>query len=124
MTEMPTPPPAVERISAVIGLDATLALIEEYGGNPIYIPTQPIPDSPLVATIGWEAAEKLCAMWGRDYLKVPVARQWRILVYHSRKMSYAEIVRTVRCSQAQVWWTLSKFEKTARQFDLFEQSPP
>lgn len=117
MIDLPNPSPEVKRISKIIGIPQALALIELYGGTRYYVPATP--NAELVDLIGREAAEKLSQAWKGTYIKVPVARAWRVLVYRQQQMSYAVIARKVGCSENQVWRILNDHEMTSRQLCLF-----
>lgn len=109
----------VARLGAWLGPAATLALVEAYGGTRLYVPEKVDPETDLARVLGAEAHALLSSRWGRDVLKVPVARKWRILVYRGREMSYAAIARKVGCSENMVWRTLSDRGCTNSQLSLF-----
>lgn len=113
------PPPEVMRLAEVIGEPAALALIEEFGGLRTYVPKHPT--ERIVAAIGAEAAAKLAAAWGGEYIPVPLARAWRVMVYRSRGQSYPAIARRVGLSEDGVWRILSRADMTTSQLDLFDR---
>ena len=107
-----------------IGRPATLALIEAFGGTRVYVPVAPNQASPLVRSIGREAALALSARLGgssaTNVLKVPLARDWRILAYREEGLSYREIARRLAITEDTVWRHLQRAEQTARQGSLFD----
>ncbi|MEP9350591.1 helix-turn-helix domain-containing protein [Xanthobacter sp. KR7-225] len=119
----PLPPPTAEvaRLVALIGPEATLALVEARAAARLYVPRTVQEDGELVRIVGREAAEALAAVAAGEYLKVPVARKWRTLVYKAQGRSYAEIAHALQISQNKVWTILSDYELTASQFDLFDR---
>lgn len=120
---LPNPPPEVKRISKLIGLAETLALVEAYGGTRLYIPSSINPEThTLVGVIGLDAALKLAAEYSGNYLSVPVAREWRVVVYRSQKMSYTQIALKVGCCESQVYRILkaNALTQSAFQLNLFE----
>lgn len=119
---LPPAPPALWPLVRRVGEDAALALIEARGGTSVYVPhrlPEPPDEHPLVAALGEALARQLVRDLAGDYLDVPVGRPWLILIYHGRGMSYAEIARSLRCSQDTVWRVLNAAELTGRQGDLF-----
>ena len=119
MTELPPPTDEVRRLVRQIGAEATLRLVEARAAARLYVPRQPDPDGELARIIGLAAAQALSAAAAGDYIKVPVARQWRVLVYHAQGRSYMDIAQRLGCSQNTVWRILNEHEMTRRQLDLF-----
>lgn len=65
-------PPIVQEIADLIGLPATLKLVEAYGGTRLYVPKRFDPDHPIVKLIGHELAALLFARFGgQDQFDVP-----------------------------------------------------
>ncbi|KLN57653.1 Mor transcription activator family protein [Variovorax paradoxus] len=52
-------PPRLQEFVRLIGLSATMLLVERFGGLRIYIPASPTQDHPFAELIGFE---KLCAL--------------------------------------------------------------
>lgn len=102
-----------------MGAEGALALIEWRGGDRLYVPKEFDDESALALTVGMVAAKALIEAYGGEYAKVPQAREWRILVYRRRGLSYAEIARKLTCSQSMIWRVLNTHEQTAKQYDLF-----
>ncbi|MTW19111.1 hypothetical protein GJ689_23205 [Rhodoplanes serenus] len=113
------PPPEVMRLAEVIGEPAALALIEAFPGLRIYVPRSPT--ERIMAAIGAEAAAQLARAYGGEYLKVPAAKQWRVTIYRTRGLSYADIARRVGSTEDGVWRILSRAAMTSPQLDLFDQ---
>lgn len=107
------------RLVRLIGVEATVNLIEAAGGLRFYVPATPTPR--LISIVGETAAKKLSAAHGRNYLHVPLARAWRVLVYQARRMSYPQIARRAGCTESAVWKALSRADRTNPQLDLFER---
>lgn len=121
MIELPPPTPEVTRLVSIIGPEATFALIEARSPARIYVPHTPDPDGELVGIIGLDAALALCKAAAGEYLKVPVAREWRILAYRAQGRSYLNIARALGCSLNTVWRVLNDHYMTAGQLDLFDR---
>lgn len=115
--ELPPPTPEAERLVQIVGAAAAFALIERNGGTRIYVPGKPT--LWLINAIGSAAAEALAEALGGEFLKVPLARTWRVLAYQARGWSYARIARACGCSEDAVWKILSREHKTNPQLDLF-----
>ncbi|MFG1466789.1 sigma factor-like helix-turn-helix DNA-binding protein [Xanthobacter sp. DSM 24535] len=105
---------------ALLGDDATLALIQAHAGTRMYVPQ--LERTHLVALMGEVATDALVKKLGSNYLKVPIAREWRVLAYRAQGRSYAEIARLCGCSEGNVWRILHEHELTASQLDLFERA--
>lgn len=73
---LPTPPAELEHLASRLGAWGLFKLIEAHGGTRLFIAQAPKPESDLVQLLGQDAAGKLAADWGGDYLKVPLARAW------------------------------------------------
>lgn len=59
-------PPRLREFVRLIGLPATLRLIERYGGLRIYIPAHPAPDHPFAGLIGFDKLRALSAEYAVD----------------------------------------------------------
>ncbi|MGJ7527121.1 Mor transcription activator family protein [Variovorax sp. GB1P17] len=59
-------PPRLREFVRLIGLPATLRLIERYGGLRIYIPAHPAPDHPFAGLIGFDKLRALSAEYAID----------------------------------------------------------
>lgn len=114
------PPAELHYLSDLIGPEATLRLIEAFGGTRLYVPKAPNQGSRLAHAIGLDAARALATAWGRDTMLVPIARAWRVRVYRARGDTYAAIARRLGIREDSVWKILRAAEMTARQTDLFE----
>ncbi len=67
-------PQQLRQIAAVVGLQATLLLVRNYGGVRLYVPVNMTPDHILSKLIGFELALKLAAAFGgMDHFDIPRA---------------------------------------------------
>lgn len=117
---LPPPTPEVEGVVKLVGLPGALALVEAHGGTRLYVPRNLNANSELSEMLGMRALASLIDAYGGNYLKIPVARRWRILILRSRGFSYADIARRVKCSENTVCRTLQDHEVTTTQLDLFD----
>ena len=85
----------LEELRALIGDEATLMLVNERGGRPVYVPEHPDEKCELAKIVGLAAATKLGKEFGRETMIVPVARDWRVLVYSAQGKSTAQIAGIV-----------------------------
>jgi len=108
----------VARLGDVVGPQAMLALCEGWGGTRLYVPRQPAPESEICRAIGADALARLAARSGAEYVKVPRAVEWRVLVYRLRRMTYPEIVRACGCTEGTVWRILNRHAMTMTQLSL------
>ncbi len=63
-------PKRTAELVAVIGLEAALILVKEFGGTHLDIPKKAKAQHKLVAFIGFAAFEKLCAYYGGTPLEI------------------------------------------------------
>lgn len=121
MSKLPSPTYEVAHLVALIGAEATLALVERRGGTRFYVSTEAklSPDHELWQVVGEDAARYLARRYGGEQIVVPLARQWRILVYTAREQSAAAVARATGCNERTVHRVLRRHEAAARQLDLF-----
>lgn len=119
MSKLPPPTHEVAHLVALIGPEATLALVERWGGTRLYVPMRADPKSDLWRVVGEDAARYLSERWGREQIEVPGGRQWRILAYRARGMSHADIARATGCTERNVRRTLARAAEFDAQLDLF-----
>lgn len=62
-------------VTPIIGEEATLALMKDYGGIDLRVPATITPDHALTFTIGYENAVKLSKAFGRCVLKPPLGKK-------------------------------------------------
>lgn len=67
-------PPLLQEFVRLIGLPATMLLVQKFGGLRIYIPARPDEAHPLAQLIGLDALTKLSAVYGREsHFQLPKA---------------------------------------------------
>ena len=68
-------PGSLAEIARVIGVPATLKLIERFGGTRLYVPgaKRLTEDHVIARTIGLAAARAVVKIWGEDRLEIPRA---------------------------------------------------
>lgn len=115
------PPPAeLAYLADIIGPAATLRLIEEAGGTRIAIPRTVNQGTRLARMVGLDAARALAGWRGGENVKIPLARHWRIRIYHAEGGSYPAIARKLGITERAVHSNLNAARLTeAAQPDLF-----
>jgi hypothetical protein len=105
-------PALMAEFAEVAGLDAAVKLFSERGGNRVYIPSRCADDHWLVAMIGREATDKVCAHFsagggvelelprGPTGLKAAVIRRLHDMIRHGATST--EITRTLGISRDMV----------------------
>lgn len=82
-----------ERLSPMLldllGPSDFVRLAEKKGGTRLFVPASGWAD--LARLIGDDAARKLAARWGGDYIRVPLAKKLRARHYRAAGASNAEI---------------------------------
>ncbi|TWD54462.1 hypothetical protein FB480_103373 [Agrobacterium vitis] len=76
----------------LLGKDDFFALVEAHAGVRLYVPADPA-KSDLPETIGMNAALRLAREWPSGYIKVPLAREFRIERYVKSGMSNRAIAQ-------------------------------
>jgi len=115
------PPPTLEirRFADLLGHEGLLLFLERFAGQRIYVPRTTTEHSEISKEVGLDIARALSAEYGGQYLKVPVAREWRVLVYKSQGVSYRQMAKRLGCSEDAIWLILSKNQATQSQLSLF-----
>lgn len=107
---MEKPKPIIDRLRELLGDKDCIQLLELTAGTRIFVSK---PDT-LGERFGDRIAEKLYEQFGREYLKVPLARQFRVEYYHSRGCSMAQIARLIGITEGGVDRILSRPRKSSR----------
>ncbi len=69
-------PKVLQEFVRLIGLPATMLLVEKFGGLRIYIPLNPSPDHHFAQLIGLANLQKLSQVYGReDHFELPKAER-------------------------------------------------
>lgn len=63
--------PSMSAIADSVGMDATIALILNFGGSLTYIPAKMMPSNKLATSLGLRAAERLSEDFGGTSLPIP-----------------------------------------------------
>jgi hypothetical protein len=103
------------KLADLIGEDATLRLVEHFGGTRLPIPKGTTGHSQLHELIGQEATRKLTDAYGGTYIKVPLAKFWRAQLYRERGLSYGQIATKLGCSESSVHTFLRDAGKVGQQ---------
>lgn len=115
LSGFPPVPHELHWLSNVIGAEATVALIEAHGGTRLYVPKKP-EGSGLETTLGAKAAAALATQFGGESPRIPVAREWRVRVYHHRGLSYTAIAKKLGLHDGSVHRILKNASLTNAQF--------
>lgn len=105
--------PIIDRLRELLGDEDCIALLEIAAGTRLYISR---PKS-LADRVGEDIAAKLHEKYGREYLKVPLGRQFRAEYYNARGMSNAQIARLIGCTDGGVERMLNKPQTKRRKED-------
>jgi Mor family transcriptional regulator len=106
--------PMLRELETVIGLEATLLLVDQWGGVNLYIPQSVADGHAIVEKIGLDAAEKLAGYFGGDHIAMPKAEEYRRLqrdreIYQKKKAGTPAhvLAREYNLTQRHVWQILS-----------------
>ena len=75
----PDLPHALQEIEALIGFDATMKLVDRWGGVKLYVPSQIGGRHRIARAIGTEAAQRLSNTYGGDRIDMPRAHVYRVV---------------------------------------------
>jgi hypothetical protein len=114
----PPPPPELAELVEVLGPADTMCLIEARGGTVIFVPNKS-DRSKLAEELGEMIAARLSAEFAGCYLKVPLAKSWRIVVLASNGLTHQQIARRIGCHVDTVQRQLSQHRARNAQLDMF-----
>lgn len=107
-------PPSLREIREVIGVAATLRMVEGCGGIRVFIPKRPRPEHRLQRILGEEAFRLLSARYGGETLSVPRAdrivrrlRNLTIAAAYDTGMPVRELARRHQLTERQVYAILA-----------------
>lgn len=103
-------PQVLQDFVRLIGLAATMILVEHFGGRRLYIPANPHPDHQLVKLIGLDNLVKLSRVYGlQDHFDIPKAeralrhlRDQKIRSEYGPK-STSQLAREYNLTERQIW---------------------
>ncbi len=115
----------------IIGYDRLIALLDQWGGRNLYVPTSyPSENHPLIKCVGRKAAEDLSWRYGGDALTVPtktmidrVVRNRNILKDRSQGETILTIARKYKLSQRSVYAILAKAGEPAHENPQYAKRP-
>lgn len=120
-------PGILQDIADLIGLPATLKLVEHYGGGRLYVPKRFDPDHPLVKIVGHANAARLVEAYGgeehfdipRNLASVLAARNARIRDDRAGGMSHRQLALHYQLTERQIRNVLVDEPEDDRQAGLF-----
>lgn len=81
-------PKLLQDFVRLIGLEATMLLVERFGGLRIYIPLHPTPEHHFAQLIGFDNLVKLSGEFGREtHFELPKAQQALLAVRNAKMRS-------------------------------------
>lgn len=119
-------PPRLAELAGIVGLPATLRLVECRGGTKIYVPDRATDGHWLARIIGLAALQKLVSARGRDTLEVDraaaavrAARDREIIARHDAGTSTAALALDCGLTQRQIFSILARNGTPLDQLDMF-----
>lgn len=120
-------PGVLREMVSCIGLQATLRIVEHYGGVRLYVPVEIEADHPIAQMIGLDAARKLAAEYGgQDHFDIPRAaaalravRARQIRADRATGMTHRALARKYHLTERWIRHVLGDEETTAEQAGLF-----
>lgn len=102
-------PKRTAELVELIGFDAAMILVKEFGGTHLNIPKNPKPTHRLVDVIGFIAFEKLCRYYGGGQLEIDLCanllnkqKQRLILNGVAQGKTNAQLAREFRTTERQI----------------------
>ncbi|MFD1342903.1 helix-turn-helix domain-containing protein [Litorisediminicola beolgyonensis] len=102
MTDAPRIPANIAPFVDVLGVDATVGFLLEFGGAELYFPKAPKRRGRVARLVGIEKARQLAAMSERLPARIPLAKPWLAQVLRSQGLPKSEIARRLRVSDVTV----------------------
>lgn len=120
-------PGILQEFAELIGMDATLRIVENYGGVRLHIPKRYYPNHPLAKLIGHANAVKLSEVYGgeehfdiaRCVSAARAARDAFILAERASGATHRELALKHRMTERNIRNILSVEEEDDRQVGLF-----
>ena len=97
---------------SLVGPDATLKIVEKWGGTRHRIPAFKGKPSAIETLVGKVACDALIERFGGTALKIPQACRWRARLYRERGKPYPYIARKLGRSETTVWRWLKEMGMT------------
>jgi CRP-like cAMP-binding protein len=97
-----TDAPLIAQVRAVLSEAEFVRLAEALGGSRVYVPRRLTDEHDLVAAIGRDAAERISAAIGTEWLVVPLAKRERALYWQAQNLKDHEIARKLGMTRSGV----------------------
>lgn len=95
-------PSLEEQIRGLIGDHLAFQFFNAFAGRRLYISTERNLATKIAAVIGDDAAAVLAEVWWRDFLRVPLAREFRYEMYRQAGLSNGEIATKLGITESAV----------------------
>lgn len=125
MSDAPNPmrgwPASLVSLAELIGMAATLRLVEAYGGDGVYVPQTVDPDKPFVQIAGLTAAEILVQHYGGERLEIANlagVRHKKPFIAEA-KGTVAEVAKRFSVSARWVRYCRASIRPDDRQLEMF-----
>ncbi len=102
----------------LLGEDATLRLVEAYGGTRRAVPKKMPEQHELKELLGEHAFAELHRYFGGSELKLPLAKRWRLEIYRKRGLRTKEIARLTGYTERAVARIINDAGETSRQMNF------
>lgn len=102
-----------DELLALIGEEAFFRLVEEHAGIRLYVPSNP-ERSGLPEIIGQEAAVALASAFPGGYIRVPLAREFRVMRYVKAGWSNRDMAQRLGLTESGVEKLLKRSRKTRK----------
>jgi len=121
-------PKLLRQLIRVMGQDAALQLVDQFGGTQLVVPKRFTPDHMLVDVVGLEAFGALVSQYGTEVLELPKndavvmqLRHHRVRELREQGLTHSEIAIKTRYTRRWVIAILGSEEEELRQLGLFDE---
>lgn len=105
----------LQNLLELLGTEATLKIVEAYGGTRMAVRGNEAADCELRVLLGDAAYALLVQYFCGDVIDVPMARKWRFDIYAAMGMKRREIARKTGCTERAVYAHFNQRDEKSRQ---------
>lgn len=94
-------PEQIKFLVDAVGVENTLSFIDGVGGRRIWVPANS-KNSKCAQVYGEDIAAALSEEYGGNHYDVPLAREWRALLFYCQGLTMSDIASRLGCSRSAV----------------------
>jgi hypothetical protein len=117
VTDYPRHPAHLDPFVEVLGPALAVRFLIEFGGSPIYFPSDPKGKSAAEALIGAAKLRELGQRMPSNRVEIPMPKNWLIQALHAEGLAVGQICRALKTSSTNVKRTLRNVGQTRPPLD-------